>query len=94
MIVKDVMTSPVVAVEADSPLLEAIRIMLQRRISGLPPVVDGKGRLVGMGRRAISCAVARPERNGGGPAGSSFWSVPAGSRMNTPVRMGARCRTS
>ena len=33
---KDVMTSPVITVEPDVTMLEAIRIMLERRISGLP----------------------------------------------------------
>ena len=33
---KDVMTSPVVSVEANSITLQVPRIMLQRRISGLP----------------------------------------------------------
>jgi CBS domain-containing protein len=32
------MTSPVVSVEPDTPVLQAVRIMLQRRISGLPVV--------------------------------------------------------
>ena len=44
---KDVMTSPVVSVEADSTVLQAVRIMLQRRVSGLP-VVDKEGKLIGM----------------------------------------------
>jgi CBS domain-containing protein len=44
---KDIMTSPVVSVEADTPILQAVRIMLQRRVSGLP-VVDKEGRLVGI----------------------------------------------
>jgi CBS domain-containing protein len=47
MNVKDVMTSPVLSVEPDSPILQAIRIMLRRHISGLP-VVDKDGRLVGV----------------------------------------------
>jgi CBS domain-containing protein len=33
---KDVMTSPVVTVESDMDVLQAVRIMLQRRVSGLP----------------------------------------------------------
>jgi CBS domain-containing protein len=41
------MSSPVVSVEADTPILQAIRIMLQRRVSGLP-VVDKDGHLVGI----------------------------------------------
>ena len=44
---KDVMTSPVVSVEADTPVLQAVRIMLQRRVSGLP-VVDKDGHLIGI----------------------------------------------
>lgn len=44
---KDVMTSPVVSVESETTILQAIRIMLQRRMSGLP-VVDKQGRLVGI----------------------------------------------
>jgi CBS domain-containing protein len=47
MNVKEVMTSPVLSVETDSPILQAIQIMLQRRISGLP-VVDKQGHLVGI----------------------------------------------
>ena len=44
---KDIMTSRVVSVEADIPILQAVRIMLQRRVSGLP-VVDKDGHLVGI----------------------------------------------
>jgi CBS domain-containing protein len=47
MKVKDVMTSPVLSVDSDSPILQAIQIMLQRHISGLP-VVDKQGHLVGI----------------------------------------------
>jgi CBS domain-containing protein len=44
---KDVMTSPVTSVEPDASIWQAVRIMLQRRISGLP-VINKDGRLVGM----------------------------------------------
>ncbi len=44
---KDVMTSPVVSIRPDAAVLEAVRMMLQRHISGLP-VIDKDGRLVGM----------------------------------------------
>jgi CBS domain-containing protein len=47
MKVKDVMTSPVISVEPDASIWEAVSIMLQRRISGLP-VIDKHGRLVGI----------------------------------------------
>src|SRR5262249_33664565 len=43
----DVMTREVVSVRPDSSILEAVRLMLQRRISGLPVTDDG-GRLVGI----------------------------------------------
>jgi CBS domain-containing protein len=47
MKVKDVMTSAVISVEPDASIWQAVRIMLQRRISGLP-VIDKNGRLVGI----------------------------------------------
>jgi len=47
MKVSDVMTSPVLTIEAESPLLQAVQIMLARNISGLP-VLDKQGHLVGM----------------------------------------------
>ena len=47
MKVRDIMTSPVVSIEPESAVLEAVRIMLQRHISGLP-VIDKEGRLVGI----------------------------------------------
>src|SRR6516165_9420699 len=44
---RDVMTSPVVSIEPDASIWQAVRIMLQRHISGLP-VIDQKGGLVGI----------------------------------------------
>jgi CBS domain-containing protein len=44
---RDVMTHPVISVETETPVHVAIRLMLQRKISGLP-VVDASGNLVGM----------------------------------------------
>ena len=43
----DVMTRRVITVSRDASILEAARLMLQKRISGLP-VVDDKGRLIGI----------------------------------------------
>jgi len=43
----DVMTRPVISVGANASILEAIRLMLQNRISGLP-VVDASQNLVGV----------------------------------------------
>lgn len=47
MKVKDIMTSPVVSIEPDMTVTQAVRIMMQRHISGLP-VIDKGGRLLGM----------------------------------------------
>ena len=44
---KDVMTSPVLSIEPDASIWQAVRIMLQRHISGLP-VIDQEGGLVGI----------------------------------------------
>jgi CBS domain-containing protein len=47
MQVKDVMTRKVLSIEPDVSVLEAVRSMLQNKISGLP-VVDANGTLVGI----------------------------------------------
>jgi CBS domain-containing protein len=44
---RDVMTTRVISIESDAPIMRAVRLMLQSRISGLP-VVGRKGELVGM----------------------------------------------
>src|SRR4051794_20693515 len=44
---RDVMTTNVLTVSQDASVLEAVRLMLQRKISGLP-VVDASGALVGI----------------------------------------------
>ena len=41
------MTSPAVTIVLDAPIDDAVRLMIDRRLSGLP-VVDATGRLVGM----------------------------------------------
>jgi len=47
MQVKDIMTTNVISIGADEPVVKAARLMLQNRISGLP-VIDKEGELVGM----------------------------------------------
>lgn len=47
MRVKDVMTANVICVGAEEPVLKAVRLMLENRISGLP-VIDKVGELVGI----------------------------------------------
>jgi len=44
---KDVMSQPVIAVASNASIFEAVRLMLQNKISGLP-VVDVSGSLVGI----------------------------------------------
>ena len=44
---REIMTMEVVSVSPDASILEAVRLMLQNRISGLP-VVDRQGMLVGV----------------------------------------------
>jgi CBS domain-containing protein len=44
---RDVMTPRVISIEAEAAIMQAVRLMLQNRISGLP-VIDRKGELVGM----------------------------------------------
>jgi len=44
---RDVMTARVISIETDAPIMRAVRLMLQNRISGLP-VLGPKGELVGM----------------------------------------------
>jgi len=53
------MTSPVITVTPDTPLLDALRLLLQRKIKRLP-VVDEQGRVVGIvGRGDILHALAQ-----------------------------------
>lgn len=44
---KDIMTQDVITVTPDTEITEAIRLLLEKHINGLP-VVDGGGRLVGI----------------------------------------------
>lgn len=47
MLAKDVMTTTVLTVGPDTPVMEAVRLMLQNRVSGLP-VVDAAGAICGI----------------------------------------------
>ena len=47
MKVQDIMTRKVLSIEPDATVLQAVRSMLQNKISGLP-VVDADGKLVGI----------------------------------------------
>ena len=45
--VKDIMTTEVISVSPETEIVQAARTMIEKRINGLP-VVDGKGRVVGI----------------------------------------------
>lgn len=47
MKVIDIMTSPVLTATASTPVVDALRVLAERRVSGLP-VVDAEGRLRGI----------------------------------------------
>jgi CBS domain-containing protein len=48
----DLMTSDVAIVRPDTSLLDAVKLMAQRRVSGMP-VVDSSGTIVGMLSRML-----------------------------------------
>ncbi len=47
MRVKDIMTTDVISVSPETEIVQAARILLEKRINGLP-VLDAKGRVVGI----------------------------------------------
>ncbi len=63
MNVSDVMTRDVVSVQADATVLDACKLMLENRVSGLP-VVDSTGRLVGIITERDFLRSARAQRGG------------------------------
>jgi CBS domain-containing protein len=63
MNVSDVMTRPVVSVRSDATVMEAGKLMMQSRISGLP-VVDAEDRVVGIVTERDFLRLARPETGG------------------------------
>lgn len=89
MNVKDVMTSPVLSVESDSPILQAIRIMLQRHISGLP-VVDKQAHLVGIVTEGDFLRRAETGTQRHRPRWLEFLIGPGGRIYPVPRTQGAR----
>ena len=66
----EIMTRKVIAVEPDASILQAVHLMLQNRISGLP-VIDATGNLVGILAKAICFDARKWELRSDGCAGSS-----------------------
>src|SRR5689334_14426776 len=66
MKVEDVMSHEVLTVEADTSLKDAARLLVEKRISGLP-VVDAEGRVVGVFSEAdlLPKECGRPSQRGG-----------------------------
>lgn len=60
---KSIMSAPVVTIRPEVPVRDAVRMLLDRHISGLP-VVDGEGRLVGIVTEAdLLAKEAQPPAN-------------------------------
>ena len=93
MKVRDIMTSPVISVTPDSTVLAAVRIMLQRHISGLP-VIEKGGELVGIVTEGDFLRRAETGTQRRRPRWLNTWWDPPGLRMNTPAPMGARSTRS
>lgn len=64
----DVMTRSVITVTPETAIIDAARLMLQHRISGLP-VVDEGGTMVGLSPKAICCGAPRLAPRGAVRAG-------------------------
>ena len=93
MQVKDVMTTKVICIDADEPVLKAARLMLQNRISGLP-VLDKEGELVGIVTegdflRRGELGTQRHDRNG-----SNSSSGPASSHKSMCTRRAEKSKRS
>ena len=93
MRVRDVMTSPVISIAPDSTVLEAVRIMLLRRISGLP-VIDKSGSLVGIVTEGDFLRRAETGTQRRRPRWLEYLLGPGRLAMNTPDPMGARSTRS
>ena len=81
MKVRDVMTSDVVSVGPEASIDEAVQLMLQRRISGLP-VIDHAGELVGVVTEGDFLRRAETALSANDLAGLSFSPVQASSQAS------------
>jgi CBS-domain-containing membrane protein len=93
MQVKDIMTTNVISIGADEPIVKAASLMLQNRISGLP-VVDKEGELVGMVTEGDFPGAANWARSGVGRNGSNSLLAPANSQRSTCTRQAEKSKTS
>ena len=86
---KDVMTPNVLTVSQDASVLEAVRPMLQRKISGLP-VIDASGALVGMVSEGDFLRRSELGTQRQHPRWIEFLMGAGRSPTNTSMRAGAR----
>jgi CBS-domain-containing membrane protein len=86
---KDVMTHPVISVSTRGSILEAVRLMLQNKISGLP-VFDDSGRLVGIISEGDFLRRAETDTLRRRPRWIELFVGPASWQMNTSMRVHAR----
>ena len=87
---KDVMTHPVISVSTRGSILEAVRLMLQHKISGLPVFDENQGSWRVSLAKAISCVGRKQTPCVGVPVGLNCLSVRASWQMNTSMRVHAR----
>lgn len=90
MKVQAVMTSPAVGIEPSAPIADKARLMLSKKISGLP-VIRSDGPLVGIVSEGDFLRRGELVRNASAGVGLNFLSVPEKSLMNmfTPTDSGS-----
>ena len=94
MKVRDVMTTEVVIVEPGESLKEVARLMVERRISGVP-VVDGEGRVLGVVSEGDLLVKERGARRiRGGPLAWLVDPVEVGDRIRLGARVAGEAMTS
>ena len=94
MKVRDVMTTEVVTVEPGESLKEVARLMVERRISGVP-VVDGEGRVLGVVSEGDLLVKERgARRTRGGPLAWLVDPVEVGDRIRLGARVAGEAMTS
>ncbi len=91
MQVEAIMTLPVVGIEPSASIADAARLMISRKISGLP-VIRSDGALVGIVSEGDFLRRENWARNASVRVGSNFLSAPEKSptNMSTPMDVGLK----
>ena len=93
MLVRDVMVAPVMTVGPSATVQEVAKLFLEKQISAVP-VLDNKGKLVGIVSEGDCCTASRPVPNGTAPGGFAYWSRATRWRKNTSSPTAAGFRIS